>query len=191
MRKNIIYKNKKMNYFLPSQHTYIIVNNNKIMSTPIYYALWYRTLNNEISANAISANESSLYKLHEESILNPECLYHSYKKNIFEIIVDKIMCYKYNNISKKIEILNNTDELNNGAFYAMNNYPFINNNIYTAKEVLIYLTKEDHEIWRRLSNDKESLNKIDSEYPLFFYEELVSLNIVQPDTYYEESIMNS
>jgi len=37
----------------------------------------------------------------------------------------------------------------------------------------------------------ESLNKMDSEYPLFFYEELVSLNIVEPDTYYEEGIMNS
>jgi len=161
------------------------------MSIPIYYALWYRTLNNEISANAISSDESSLYKLHEESILNPECLYHSYKKIIFEIIVKQIMCYKYNNISKNIEIINDTTELNNGAFYAINNYPFINNDIYTAKEVLIYLTKEDHDKWRYLSNDKESLNKIDSEYPLFFYEELVSLNIIEPDSYYEEGIMNS
>jgi len=153
-----------------------------------YYALWYQFIDSEISALAISKDKLSLYTLHEKSILNKELLYDTYKKNIFQIIVSPIMCYKYNSISKKIEILNDSMNLCNGAFYALNNYPF-NNNI--LKEVLIYLSKEEHNIWRELSNDNKPVNLEDCEYPKFFYEELVSLNVIEPDVYYDEGIMNA
>ena len=155
----------------------------------IYYALWYQFMNGELSAVAISTNQLDLYKLHEKSILNKDSLYHTYNKNIFKIMVAPIMCYKYNSMNKSIEIINGTENLINGSFYALNQYPFDNNSI--LKEVLIYLSDEDHNKWRELSNTNTQVKLLDSQFPPFFYEELVSLNPVLPDIYYEEGIMNA
>jgi hypothetical protein len=58
-------------------------------------------------------------------------------------------------------------------------------------EVLIYLTKEDHDMWYLLSHADNIKYKEDSLYPKFFYEELISLNPITPDEYYEDGIMNA
>jgi hypothetical protein len=46
-------------------------------------------------------------------------------------------------------------------------------------------------MWRQLSNDDKIKYTEDSSYPKFFYEELISLNAITPDEYYEEGIMNA
>jgi hypothetical protein len=79
----------------------------------------------------------------------------------------------------------------NGAFYAMHNYPFIDNQANNLFEVLIYLTKEDHDMWYKLKHDDKIKYTEYSLYPKFFYEESISLNAITPDEYYEEGIMNA
>ena len=160
-----------------------------------YYALWYYFPEGERTTNAISLDQESLWDLHITSINNKECMIHTYLKNIFRIEVNTIQCYKYNNKEKILELLNennNTSE-KEGAFYAMQKY--ITVNTYTQhkifSEVLIYLTKEDHKIWRDLSSNNNNKYTEDSLYPQFFYEELISLNPITPDVYYEEGIMNA
>ena len=157
---------------------------------PIYYALWYITYSGEKSACAISKNINSLLPLHYSSIENPENYYHQYKKNILYIIVGVIDCYFYNRENKKLELIKD-DELNNldGNFYALNYLPFENEEDYIQKEILIYLYKDDYQIWQKFSHDDTIQYSSNSIYPNFFYNELIS-NIVIPDTYYVEGIMN-
>jgi hypothetical protein len=168
------------------------LNKNTTINTN-YYALWYYFLTGERSTNAISLNYNTLWDLHTNTVRNPSSMIHNYIKNIIRISITRIQCYKYNSREKTIELLNednNTYE-KEGAFYAMNNYPFIENQANNLFEVLIYLTKEDHDMWRQLSNDDKIKHTEDSLYPIFFYEELISLNPIIPDEYYEEGIMNA
>jgi len=62
-----------------------------------YYALYYyfSSKMDERSANAISMNRDSLLELHHQSVSDPECYYHQYKKNIWKISVEPIECVYY------------------------------------------------------------------------------------------------
>lgn len=147
------------------------------MNNTIYYALWYHFPDGEKSTNAISKDFNDLIKLHNISISNQDCLYHTYKKNIVKVTVDPIKCYIYkNNILEEYYIPDD------GIYfcYSTQYCPLLSGNI---DEKLIFLTKEDHEIWRNPS-DKQHC-------PDFFLTYSVSYNIVIPDTYYEEGIMNA
>jgi hypothetical protein len=167
--------------------------NNNIVINIKFYTLWYYFLDGERSTNAISLKYDSLWNLHTNAVNNPRNMIHQYIKKIIRISITRIKCYIYNSREKTIELLNednNTYE-KEGAFYAMNNYPFIDNKTNNLFEVLIYLTKEDHDTWRQLSNDENIKYTEDSSYPKFFYEEIISLNPIIPDEYYEEGIMNA
>jgi len=160
----------------------------------IFYALFYTTFDNEKSANAISTDFDSLLKLHYSSISNSECYYHKYKKSIKYITVGPIDIYIYkNNCIYKLDS-ESVDE--NGAFYS--SYLTFNDETsnINLKEILIYLTKEDHKIWRKIREDIDN-NNINIEvndnvlHNSFFYDNSISYNNVVPDTYYEEGIMNA
>lgn len=167
-------------------------NTNKIINTK-YYALWYYFIDGVRDTNAVSLNYNTLWDLHTNAVRNPSNMIHQYIKRIIRTSVTRIQCYKYNSREKSIELFNednNTYE-KEGAFYAMNNYPFIDNQANNLYEVLIYLTKEDHDIWYHLSHDDEMKYTEDSLYPRFFYEESISFSAITPDEYYEEGIMNA
>ena len=167
----------------------------------IFYALFYKTYDNEKSANAISTDFDSLLKLHYSSISNPECYYHKYKKSVKYITVGPIDIYIYkdNSIYKlDIDSIDEKDfNLNqeNGAFYS--SYITVNdeNENISLKEILIYLTKEDHILWRKIREDIDNNNNIkvnnDVLHNSFFYDNSISYSNVIPDTYYEEGIINA
>jgi hypothetical protein len=160
------------------------------MTLQIYYALWYYTFNNEKSANAISTCKDDLLELHNNSILNPDCYYHKYKKSILKIEVLPIQVYIYkNNQFINSRTLDKDFEEDTFAFYCSYNVYFNNNNNNNnnLEEILIYMSKEDHQIWRTKyeentndENDKNAENKIS-----------ISLNSVNLNEYYEEGIMNA
>jgi hypothetical protein len=153
----------------------------------IYYALWYHFNDGEKSTNAISKSEAGLIYLHNFSIHNPECMYHEYKKNIQKISVGPIQCYQYNASDLKLEPFNQNEISKDKALYVTQYCPLLTGNI---DEVLVYLTEEEHQLWREL-NQNHVGSKIYSNYPSFFQTELVSINSIIPDTYYEEGIMNA
>jgi hypothetical protein len=160
----------------------------------MFYAIWYYSIDGEKSTNAISTSIDKLWEIQYTSIFDPVCYYHEYKSRIRKITVEPIQCYKYNNVTKQIEYLQNIDELDmvNGAFYAIDNYPFLDFVPNVSSESLLYMLKEDQEQWINCYEQKKNDTdfKCDIIYPLFFYEEPIS-NIVIPDTYYEEGIMNA
>jgi formyltetrahydrofolate hydrolase len=136
----------------------------------MFYALWYyiNENNNNISksTNAISNDINNFYKLQNDIELNFNCSYQNYKKLIKNIIVQPIKCYIYENKSQKL------------------------------KEILIYLTKEDHEILLlnlhlNKNNEKNNKNLLNNLYSSFFYNESISYHYIEPDIYYEEGIMNT
>ena len=103
--------------------------NNNILINIHFYALWYYFLNGERGTNAISQKSDTLWVLHKNAINNPTNMIHQYIKKIIRISITLIKSYKYNPREKTIELLNednNTYE-KEGAFYDMNNYPFIDN----------------------------------------------------------------
>jgi len=158
----------------------------------LFYALWYHTFEGEKSANAISLDINSLLKLHYSSISNPECYYHKYKKSIQFITVGSIDMYIYkNNCISKLEYFDEI-ELNkeNGAFYSSYNLFNEKENI-DLKEVIVYLTKEDHKIWRTVKDDIDNNKNIYENYPSFFYNNTVSHSCIIPNYYYEEGILNA
>jgi len=150
----------------------------------MYYALWYIFTDEERTTNAISVYPLSLENLHEEILLNPNNLYYTYKNSINKIIVEPIDCYKYNEELKTLERIEHYNELNNGLFYATQ---YLAKSL-TLTEILVYLTKEQHEIWRDCANKD---NNKDKKYPDFFYENFISLNNIKVDVYYEDGIMNA
>jgi len=157
---------------------------------PIYYALWYYTFNNEKSANAISASKDDLWELHNNSILNPDCYYHKYKKSILKIEVLPIQVYIYKN-NQFISSLNfKEEEEDRFAFYSSYNVYFLeannnnNNNNNNLEEILIYMSKEDHKIWRIKYEENPNAENDENRIP-------ISLNPVNLNEYYEEGIMNA
>ena len=152
-----------------------------------FNALWYHFKDGEKSTNAISKSEDALICLHNFSIDNPECMYHEYKKNIEKITVGPIKCYQYNAINYLLEPFNQNEIPKDKAIYVTQYCPLLTGKI---DEVLVILTKEEHELWREL-NQNQVGSKIDNNYPCFFQTELVSINNIIPDIYYEEGIMNA
>ena len=158
----------------------------------IFYALFYTTFDNEKSSNAISTDFDSLLKLHYSYISNPECYYHKYKKSIKYITVGPIDIYIYKD--NGIHKLDTESMDENGAFYS--SYLTFNDETgnINLKEILIYLTKEDHKIWRKIREDIDNNNIQVNDHVLhnsFFYDNSISYSNVVPDTYYEEGIMNA
>ena len=151
----------------------------------MYYALWYYFNDGERSTNSISLDSKSLDILHEESIKNPDNLYHQYKKYIISIKSEPIDCYIYNDKYKNLELIENYNDLLNGKLYASQD--LLSNNL---TEILVYLTKEQHEIWRKCANFNDNENR-DKEYPDLFYDNLISLNEVEVNVYYNDGIMNA
>lgn len=190
------------------------------MTTTKYYALWIYHCFGDRVANAISEYPETLMELHEENIKNPYSYYHNYKDKIEEITVELIDCYTYNSITKTIEPYTESDIAEDHAFYALSNLPIIKNNKININEnkyddeyqneeceyknnneendtdVLIYLSKTIHTIWQHHSDlynkiDNKNTVVMDPELPTFFYTEWTSYSPVEPDVYYEESIMNA
>ena len=155
------------------------------MTFPIYYALWYFTFNGQKSANAISTCKDDLWELHNNSILNPDCYYHKYKKTIFKIEVLPIQIYIYKNNQLIISSLNKDFEDDTFAFYSSYNVYFntYNNDIndINLEEILICMSKEDHQMWRTNYEDNADAN---NKIP-------ISLNPVNLNEYYAEGIMNA
>ena len=149
----------------------------------MYYALWYIFTDEERSTNAISVSPLSLEKMHREILVDYNNLYHIYKNSINKIVVEPIDCYKYNEELKILELVEDYNELNNGLFYATQYLPYSG---LTLKEILVYLTKEQHEIWRDCAQ-----NNNNNKYPYFFYENFISLNEINLDEYYNDGIMNA
>lgn len=156
------------------------------------FALWYYFLNGEKSSNAISFHSNSLLSIHFNAIKNLDSLYHTYKKGIIYINVQPIECYIYNKNQQKLDLITKKEDLDilDGNFYALNYLPFNNEADYNQKEILVYLNKEDHENWYKFSHDESILYNPNSNYPAFFYDELISETVLL-DTYYEEGIMNA
>ena len=157
--------------------------------TFIYYALWYYTFNSEKSAAAISTSKDDLWELHNNSILNPDCYYHKYKKSIskIEVLPIQVYIYKNNQLFISSSSLNeDSKEEDNFAFYSSYNEYFFqvnnnNNNNNNLEEILIYMSKEDHQIWRTKYEENDNAENGIS----------ISLNPVNLNEYYEEGIINA
>ena len=150
------------------------------------YALWYYFKDGEKTTNAISLNPKLLDILHEESIKNPNNLYHQYKKYISNIEIEPIDCYLYNEEFNRLDRIQNFNQLSNGLFYASQH---ITDSIHLT-DILVYLTKKQYELWRQCIKEKNCKEK-ENEYPSFFYENFISHNEVKMNEYYEDGIMNT
>ena len=170
----------------------------------MYYALWYYTnLYNSVekSTNAISTDMKLLNDLQIESELNHDCYYHNYKHLIKNIIIQPIKCYVYKN--KSLIELGKDDEsdkydFTNLSLYSAYNSIVVNNfdNDFILEEILIYLSKEDHEIWLKLYSERDRDAKkmpvdLTDTYPSFFFNETISHNTIECNKYYEEGIINA
>jgi hypothetical protein len=171
--------------------------------TTKYSALWTYQCGDR-SANAISEYPETLMKLHEDHIKNPNSCWHNYKDIVEEIKVEPINCYTYKNITKTIEPYSDSDIASEHAFYAFNNTVTLRNDCseeedddaFSKGEVLIYLSKTIHHLWEYHSEiyqkTKDKANFImDPELPTIFYTHWPSNLPVEPDVYYEETIMNA
>jgi hypothetical protein len=154
----------------------------------MYYALWYIFKDGERTTNAISVYPLSLENLHEKILLDYDNLYYTYINSINKIVVEPIDCYQYNEELKTLEHVKDYNELNNGLFYATQYFCHSTSKTLILTEILVYLTKEQHEIWRDCSQNKKDKDK---KYPYFFYENFISLNNIKVDVYYDDGIMNA
>lgn len=165
---------------------------------PIYYALWYYSCNGEKSANAISDVKDDLWDLHKKALNNPDCYYHKYKKSIFKVEVLPIQIYIYNNnntFTSFTSLKNDFKIEETFEFYSSYNYYLMgdeneitNNNC--LEEILIYMSKDDHQKWRVKLEENENENKNNNNNN---NKNIISmsLNPVKINEYYEEGIMNA
>ena len=89
------------------------------------------------------------------------------------------------------DFINNVKtDLNKGLFYASYNDIFIEQNYYhdnfVLEEILIYLTNIEHQNWKNVSGFEKKNNIFPS-----FYSNIISQNKINPNTFYEEGIMNA
>lgn len=140
----------------------------------LIYALSYVFPDGEKTASIISENKDNLMDIHETSILDPTSLFHQYKKNIIRIDIGVIKCYTYNDIEKTLKPYEVTDNKIGWNFYASYEYPVINTNSENLSEMIIYMSKDEHDIWL---NDETIIT--------------ISFNKVDFDTYYVEGILNA
>jgi hypothetical protein len=161
------------------------------------YALWYIFKDSEKTTNVISSRISDLWDIHSNVVNDKQNYIHKYIHNIKQISVYPIMCYIYKKDTKELIRIEDITKIKldnkECEFYATQCYP-------PLTEVLVYLSKEDHDRWYNISHgisnnmDKNQNDNIpiqDNFYPDFFYNQLVSLNPINLNTYYEEGIMNA
>jgi hypothetical protein len=161
------------------------------------YALWYYFTDEEKSTNAISRDPEILLKIHNEATKNLESYYHNYKNLIKKVIVEPIQCFLYkdnNLVELSKEDIDKFAQSDNWTFYA--SYNTINKQIddnFILEEVLVYLTKKDHESWTKFYNDNKVYYENDKTkvYTYSLYKEPISVNNICLDTYYDEGIMNA
>lgn len=124
------------------------------MSTSTYYALYYyfSSKMDERSANAISMNRDSLLELHHQSVADPECYYHQYKKNIWKISVEPIEC-----------VYSNSKDTGNTNLYATYQYSIPD----ILQEILVSLSPEEYIHFSREKGESSISNnevKLDTYY---------------------------
>jgi hypothetical protein len=186
------------------------------------YAVWHHChLLGTRGACAISENPETLMPLHLENTKNPQSLWHNYKHNVSEVKAEPIECYTYNAETKSIEQYNDNHKAEDHDFYAFN--PLCNEDMgltfyddialkiadsdgnildnddfddFDKGEVLIYLSKGCHKLWRECSSQyREAKDKddfiMDPNLPSFFYTDWTSDLPVEQNVYYEEGIMNA
>ena len=139
----------------------------------LIYALSYVFPCGEKSASIISDNIDGLMDIHEKSILDSTSLFHQYKKNIIRIDIGVIKCYTYNDFEKTLTPYQVTDNKIGWDFYASYDYPIINTNTDSLTEILIYISKDEHDKWK---NDTTIT---------------ISFGKVEFNSYYEEGILNA
>jgi hypothetical protein len=170
------------------------------MSNITLYALWYYSKTGEKSANAISMNPDTLLELHHQSVADPECYYHQYKKSIRKISVEPIECFYYSKETEKMEKISHRyiiDHGSNVTVYA--SYQMVQDGQMDLEEIIVALTPEEYNVWSLAHQNKnksgilyrEKECSIVREYPRCFYEETISNASVQMDTYYAEGILNA
>jgi len=141
----------------------------------LIYALSYVFPDGEKSACIISGKKDGLMDIHKRSILDPTCLFHQYKRKIYRMDIELIPCYTWN-LEKNLKPYEITDQKKDWDFYASYEYPVINKNTDNLKEILIYMSKDEHERWREDQHDPKKI---------------ISFDKVVFDTYYDEGIMNA
>jgi hypothetical protein len=107
----------------------------------------------ERSANAISMNRDSLLELHHQSVSDPECYYHQYKKSIWKICVEPIECVYYSN----------SKDTGNSSLYATYKYSIPD----ILEEILISLSPEEYIDFSREKGESSISNnevKLDTYY---------------------------
>jgi hypothetical protein len=140
----------------------------------LIYALSYVFPDGEKSASIISEKKDILMDIHKTSTLDPTILFHQYKQKIIRIDINVIQCYTYNNIEKTLKPYDITDNKPGWDFYASYEYPVINTNSENLNEMIIYMSKDEHDIWL---NDETIIT--------------ISFGKVEFDTYYVEGILNA
>lgn len=168
--------------------------------TITHYALWYYSKSGEKSANAISTSPDTLLELHHQSVADPECYYHQYKQNIRKIAVEPIECFYYSKETKEMKRMGPRYFIDHGwnvtvyASYQM--VPFADGT-KDLEEIIVALTPEEYNVWSLAHQNKSGIlyrekePDIVREYPRCFYEETISNDEVQMDTYYAEGILNA
>lgn len=173
------------------------------MTSTVFSALWYNCSQGKMSAAAISDSADTLNELHNISVTVPNSYYNNYKHIIESVTVEPIDCYTYDDRTMTLIPFYKSDTIfiADGAFYAINNYPmvrpvdmddeswdqYVYKNIF-IKDILVYLSRKNHEIWRNCSRISYDSNA-NCIYPIFFHDEIISNEII-PNKYYEEGIMN-
>lgn len=143
-----------------------------------YYALWYYSYcDGARGAFAISEHPEMLIKLHEENSKNPKSLWCNYREEIYEMKIEPIECYTYNNETEKIEPYDGRQKENGYDFYAFNTLcndsfgssfyddivmkvadtdgNFLDNDDFEdldKGEILIYLSKGWYKLWQECSD---------------------------------------
>lgn len=147
----------------------------------MFYAIWYyiNEQNNIISksTNAISTDINQLNKLQKETEINQDCYYQKYRNLINNIEIQPIKCYIFDSNCLHEIVYNDYSLIDTNLYslYSSYNSIFIIDDKYDdnfiLEEILIYLTKEHHDIWLNLhlNKDKEK----DNLYPSFFIKNLL------------------
>lgn len=164
------------------------------------YALWYNIKTGEKSTNIISFNKDSLIELKNIASNGKDAYYNKYINSILSMEVEPIFIYEYknNSILKLDDLTELMGKKKDGNFYASYDYYFqveknVNISYTDLREVLVFMSLEDHDNWRNCSSpDKDNLvHKKNTEYPDFFYEAPISLNPIHTDFFYKEGILNA
>jgi hypothetical protein len=107
-------------------------------------------------------NPDSLLELHHQSVIDPECYYHQYKKSIRKICVEPIECFYY------------SKHTGGNSFSLYATYQYSISIPESLEEILISLSPEEYIDFSREKGESS-----------------ISNNEVKLDTYYAEGILNA